>query len=301
MIEKEDIIQEEIGEIGLDVARKTRKIRQIRRFSVFSKSFDPECGEFSSNDWDTDFESMSNKPFENSKCFAADFTQNLEKTMSSIILFKHLSSDDLNRIIECMFQRSCSPNEVIIRQGEPGNYFYIIARGVFDVFAKRSNEEETRVAELGEHGYFGDLALLHNQPRCASVVCRSGGILLCMNRDTFQKKFISISFDRSSKYAKLLESIPFLRDSLSESQRSKVVDALESRCVDANETIFNQDEPADGMYFIECGQVKITQMDQYKMKEVVNVLENGDYFGELALLRKSGRTATACTLSKCNE
>lgn len=298
MIEKEEELVQEEDEIVYDVAKNNRKLRQLRRFSVFSKSFDPECAEFLT-DSATDFESVANKPFESSKFSQFDYANCVKKILSSIVLFKHLTSDDLDRIIECMFRRVCYPNELVIRQGDPGNYFYIIVKGIFDVYTKRCGQNELKVAELTDENYFGDLALLHNQPRSASVISRNEGILLCMNRDTFQQKAISISFDRRTRYTKLIESISFLRNSLSEIERSKVVDALESRFFDANALIFNENDKADGMYFIESGQVKITQMDTNGNRHEINVLEKGDYFGELALLRKSERTATALALSKC--
>lgn len=296
MMENKDLIQEK-SEPNYGLAKNSFKLNQFRRFSVFSKSFDPELGEFNFEPG-ADFESKANKKFEILKYSLSIDRHLLKRIMSKILLFKHLSGDDLDTIIECMFERVCLPNEIIIRQGDPGNYFYIIVNGVFEVFTSQL-DQEIKLAVLSDQDYFGDLALLHNQPRSASVICNSGGLLLCINRDKFQKQVISISFERRKNFAKLLESMAFLRNSLSEIERYKVVDALESRLFNANETIFNQNDLVDGMYFIEFGQVKITQLDQNGNEQLMNVLGKGDYFGELALIKKSNRTATASCLCKC--
>lgn len=296
MIENHDLIQEN-SEINSNLAIKKCKISQLRRISVFSKSFDPEHGEYRFES-DTDFESNANKKFELLKYSPSIDKNIIKRIMSKILLFKHLSSDDLDKIIECMFERVCLPNEIIIRQGDTGNYFYIIVNGFFDVYTNQS-DHKIKLAALSDMDYFGDLALLYNQPRSANVICKSGGVLLSINRDKFQKQVISISFERRKHFSKLLESMTLLRDSLSEVERSKVVDALESRSFDANQTIFNQNDMADGMYFIESGQVKIIQLDGNGNVHLMNVLGKGDYFGELALIKKSNRTATAFTLGKC--
>ncbi len=93
----------------------------------------------------TDFSNAScaeikqNEPFEKSAKMRAkskEQAENLRKCLRSIILFKHLYDEDLELIINSMFERRCFDGEVVIREGAPGNYFYVILNGVYEVFIR---------------------------------------------------------------------------------------------------------------------------------------------------------------------
>jgi cAMP-dependent protein kinase regulator len=70
----------------------------------------------------------------------------------------------------------------IVRQGDPGEDFFIITEGTACVLQRRSeNEEPVEVGKLGPSDYFGEIALLLDRPRAATVVAR--GILKCVKMD----------------------------------------------------------------------------------------------------------------------
>ncbi|XP_010001101.1 PREDICTED: cAMP-dependent protein kinase type I-alpha regulatory subunit [Chaetura pelagica] len=70
----------------------------------------------------------------------------------------------------------------IVVQGEPGDEFFIILEGTAAVLQRRSeNEEFVEVGRLGPSDYFGEIALLMNRPRAATVVAR--GLLKCVKLD----------------------------------------------------------------------------------------------------------------------
>ncbi|VFV20234.1 kap1_rat ame: full=camp-dependent protein kinase, partial [Lynx pardinus] len=72
--------------------------------------------------------------------------------------------------------------EKIVVQGEPGDDFFIITEGTASVLQRRSpNEEYVEVGRLGPSDYFGEIALLLNRPRAATVVAR--GPLKCVRLD----------------------------------------------------------------------------------------------------------------------
>jgi ATP-binding cassette subfamily B protein len=84
-------------------------------------------------------------------------------------------------------------------QGDPGNRFYIIVRGKVDVVAEQPDGSERRTAVLYDGDYFGEIALLKDVPRTASVWTRSPCILLSLERADFLQ---------------LLERAPLLHQSL---------------------------------------------------------------------------------------
>ena len=66
-------------------------------------------------------------------------------------------------------------------------------------------------------------------------------------------------------------------------------------CYDPEEVIFTESSYGDEMYLIRSGRVEISRMNEYG-KQVLNVIEKGDFFGEMALLGDTPRTATATAI-----
>lgn len=77
------------------------------------------------------------------------------------------------------------PGEVIVRQGEPGDHFYLIVSGTVEVVRERSSGEETVLANLGPGDYFGETALLTRGRRNATVRCLTPVDVLTLARDDF--------------------------------------------------------------------------------------------------------------------
>ena len=77
---------------------------------------------------------------------------------------------------------SIEDNEVVVSQGEPGNDFYIITEGTAVVTQFRNEgEDPVEVGRLGPSDYFGEIALILDRPRAATVTAR--GQLKCVKLD----------------------------------------------------------------------------------------------------------------------
>lgn len=98
---------------------------------------------------------------ENSKLF-------LRGAISVHYLFESLGEEDLNRIIDCMRPTFASANEVIIKQGELGDLFFCLETGTAS-----ASIDGTNVMDYKSGGCFGELALIYNSPRAASVTATS--------------------------------------------------------------------------------------------------------------------------------
>jgi len=82
---------------------------------------------------------------------------------------------------------SYPPNTVLCREGAVENTFYIILEGEVQV-TKLLNELETRfLKHLKEGDFFGEMALIHNAPRAATVVTTVPSTILEINKDAFSK------------------------------------------------------------------------------------------------------------------
>jgi len=81
----------------------------------------------------------------------------------------------------------------VVRQGEPGDRFYLIESGSADVFV-----DGVRVGNLSPGEFLGEIALLRNVPRTATVRAREDGALLALSRDAFVPAVAGYAPSRSS-------------------------------------------------------------------------------------------------------
>eukprot|EP00798_Chlamydomonas_sp_ICE-L_P004753 gene4753-34503_t len=94
-------------------------------------------------------------------------------------------------VFETFEKRFVQAGELVIRQGEPGDHFYIVEAGQFDVYlqhpgAKQPELVHTYLSQAGQKASFGELALLYSKPRAATVIARTDGMLWSLHRIAFK-------------------------------------------------------------------------------------------------------------------
>lgn len=100
-------------------------------------------------------------------------------------LFSDLSTSTLTDIADKMMVQEAVAGDVIIRQGDPGELFYLIRGGQVDVIIDEDGTAK-KVAELGEGQYFGEAALLRDEPRNATIVARSKAVFYTLGKADFK-------------------------------------------------------------------------------------------------------------------
>lgn len=99
--------------------------------------------------------------------------------------FARLPAPDLARVIEALQPAKVGAGEVVIRQGEPGEHYFVVGRGQCRVEQARSGAAVTPVAELGPGDTFGEEALIVSGTRNASVRMLTDGVLMRLPRQVF--------------------------------------------------------------------------------------------------------------------
>lgn len=102
------------------------------------------------------------------------------RLLRSLSLFAPLPAPDLERLALASNHCPAGQGEQLIEQGAPGDCFYAIESGRYEVV-----KDGESVALLGPGGFFGEIALLRDVPRTASVTCVEAGELIVLDREPF--------------------------------------------------------------------------------------------------------------------
>jgi ATP-binding cassette subfamily B protein len=125
--------------------------------------------------------------------------------LRSVPLFQELEAEMLERIAARFVTEIYPADRLVVREGDPGDRFYVIVRGRVDVERQAASEAQ-RVAVLSDGDHFGEIALLRNAPRNATIRTTQPTVLLSLPRDSFLR---------------LLDTAPALREHLEASIASR--------------------------------------------------------------------------------
>lgn len=199
---------------------------------------------------------------------------------------KNLEVGQIHEIVECMYPVEYKPGSMIIREGDIGSLVYVIEEGTVEV-----TKAGTKLCTMGPGKVFGELAILYNCTRTASVKALSSCKLWAIDRQSFQSIMMRSGIRRQKEYTDFLKSVPKLKD-LPEEILNQVADNLDESHYSNGEYIIRQGARGDTFYIIAKGKVKVTKKDKKTSQEVfIRTLQKGDFFGERALQTEEVRTA----------
>lgn len=164
------------------------------------------------------------------------------------------------------------------------------------LFSGKTEPTFLKKYEAGEA--FGELALLYNAPRAATIVADTDSLLWSLDRGTFNHIVKDASRKRREKYEEFLAQVKIL-ESMDGYERSVLSDAFIEERFKAGDYVIRAGEEGNKFYLIEEGECIATKGEE--SKEVMHYNTPGQYFGELALLKNEPRAAniickTDCTL-----
>lgn len=206
--------------------------------------------------------------------------------LRAIPLWKNLPSAQLLQIARAMRAEQIEPGAEVVRQGEPGDRFYLVAHGAFEVLV-----DGQPVRRVGRGDYFGERALLTNAPRNATVVAMEPSRVFSLDQTTFHATLahdlaLHARLQAALDYRADVAAIPLFRD-LSSAELDLLLTRLTPVSAAPGQAIFQQGEPGDRFYVIRSGQVEVVRDG-----EQIATRGKGEAFGEIALLNNVPRTAT---------
>ena len=225
--------------------------------------------------------------------------------LPTILLFSDLPRNAFIQLIRRLNMRAVLPGESIIREGEVGDAMYIVSNGRVKVTKMSEAGTEIVLASLTDGAFFGEMALLSEAPRAASVVAEEETLLFELSRPMLAEIteiFPAVSqtmlrFYRQRLLTNLMATSPLFKP-LNAEERRTLVEKFKSREVPAHEKILVEGAPGDGLYMLLTGAAEVSKKTPMGPKVVAH-LKEGDLFGEMSLLQNRPVSATVESLKKC--
>eukprot|EP00747_Dinoflagellata_sp_TGD_P097687 gnl/TRDRNA2_/TRDRNA2_167206_c2_seq1.p1 gnl/TRDRNA2_/TRDRNA2_167206_c2~~gnl/TRDRNA2_/TRDRNA2_167206_c2_seq1.p1 ORF type:complete len:547 (+),score=85.23 gnl/TRDRNA2_/TRDRNA2_167206_c2_seq1:106-1746(+) len=165
---------------------------------------------------------------------------------------------------------------------------FVLEAGVLHVF-KRDGKTPDPGQMVFTHDQmgnsFGELALLYNCPRTATVIAAVDSTVWSIDRETFNHLVKGAMIETRRRHEEFLASVELLR-SLSDDERSKIADVLVIQEYKKGDYIIKQGEAGNHFYLMEAGAAQA-----YMNGQLVKSYVPGQYFGELALIKNQPRMA----------
>ena len=231
----------------------------------------------------------------------AEQKEALKTKLLQAFMFNALDEVELGIVLDAVEEVKVQNGEKVITEGDQGDCMYVLTEGALacsKVFAGTTEPKHLKDYVPGEG--FGELALLYNAPRAATITATSDSALMKLDRGTFNHIVKDAAQRKREKYENFLQSVPIL-ESMEPYERSKLGDAVKEECFNAGDLIIRQGDTGDNFYMISEGTAKAMKRSADGTEAEVKTYQSGHYFGERALLMNDLRAASivATSASKC--
>jgi CRP-like cAMP-binding protein len=218
-------------------------------------------------------------------------------------LFSELPREVFAPVVRALRLRHFGDGELVIREGEPGLAFYLVATGEVRVYANDSLGGQVERTRLHEGALFGEMSLLTQQPRTASVGVIGEADILELSRDSLRQLTTEVpslaaaldKFARERLLKNLLATSPLFRP-FNRQQQMDLIRRFDGHEVAPGTVIIREGDAGQGLFVVLAGEVEVSKRAAEggeSAKEVTLArLRAGELFGEMSLLNNQPTTAT---------
>lgn len=226
--------------------------------------------------------------------------ETIHKKCLQSFIFNSLEDQDMVTVVNAFEEKKYKAGDYVINQGEQGDVVYLVDKGELDcekVF--KAGDPPTYLKTYVNGESFGELSLLYNAPRAATIRAKTDSLLWALDRGTFNNIVKGAAIKKREKYEATLKMVPIL-STLDAYELSQVCDAVKSQKVNKGDRIINQNDKGDLFYMLDEGQAYATKVfKEGEPESKVLDYDKGNYFGELALLRNEPRAASVIAKTDC--
>ena len=223
-------------------------------------------------------------------------------TLRQTPLFSELSARSLAHLIEQVELVELEPGEVLFKQGQDGSELYVIDEGEVGVIDE--GPPRVTVAKLTDGAFFGEIAVVTDQPRTATAEALVPTKLLAIDRSVFSELI-------ENEAAVVTVLLRFLRDRLMENltrtsslfepfsgdDRWALAKKFKFLEVEPGAVLIEQGERSAGLYIMLAGQAEVFRQEMKGLRRLAT-LGPGSVCGEMSLLSQGDAVATVKATTK---
>ena len=214
--------------------------------------------------------------------------KNLEKCLNKHFFMHNLESEARTQIIREMSLCRVKSNNIVIKQGSIGNFFYIIKDGELDLYI-----DSKKIKTLTKWQSFGELALLYGGARSGTVKTVTTCLLWCIERREFRKIIDHINEKNFHELLSFVKGTSIFANMDKDLQLTLSKNLIKVY-YEQGDLIVKEGDIANSFFMIKQGEVCCMHKGQF-----VRSLKEGDYFGEKSLLLERKRTIDVMAKTKC--
>jgi CRP-like cAMP-binding protein len=103
----------------------------------------------------------------------------------------------------------------VIKQGENGDHFYVVQSGTLDIYVRGKDGENSKIGNsLGAGSGFGELALMYNTPRAATIKTVTECVLWEIDRQSYRGILVYFKYLRNKQYMEFLRNVEIMEKKL---------------------------------------------------------------------------------------
>lgn len=260
----------------ISIHSKVKRMKPKARENVFAKPMD-----FSSS-----FE-LPNFPKD------AEAVAFIDTSLADNFIFASLAQEERRVLINSMQLDTVEAGTKIIKQGDLGDFFYVVDDGTVDYII-----DGNKVGDTTRGGQFGELALLYNCPRAATCVAGTDCKVWKVDQRTFRYILANNSNSQQKDIHELLRNVSLFSE-LDDRVLVKISDNLTTVNFEEGDRIINKGDVGNVFYILRDGNVKVHNIGFGDSQFVDQHLGPGEWFGEAALLTNEPRSANITAMCAC--
>lgn len=196
----------------------------------------------------------------------------IKNKIGQLPVFSDLGEEDIELMIDKMFYCRALKDDYVFKQGDFGSCFFIIDEGECQV---EINNKKKQILLKGDK--FGELALMYNAPRAASIRAVKDCFFWALDRDTFRAVLASTASQNYLSIRTFIETIE-LFDQFSQKQKDAIAHCAIIENFQPGQNIVTEGSAANSFYAIMCGRV-----ESWNDKRLIREYVAGGFFDEKVL------------------
>ncbi len=229
-----------------------------------------------------------------------DDAASARSAIPKVPLFSALTEPALTRLINKTVLLELHEDETLFEQGDAGDALYVVVEGAVAAIA-----DGTRFAVLEENDFFGEIALLTDQPRNATIKALVETKLLVVHRAVINSLIQQepstlravLQFLRNRLIERLIKTNRLFKQ-LPREERQRLAALFSFLEIPKGSTIIEQGRDADAMYILLSGSADVVRKTDTTNTKLAT-LQAGDVFGEVSVLTSRSAGANVIATQKC--